>query len=153
MLLQYISWKRKWISQPHGNKWLNGRIQTSVSKTYLPLCRPSLCCCNTFPEKGIEFRNRTETNGWMVGFSHQFTRPTHSLYPPFLCCCKPFRKKDLLRSIPVCFLTVCRFFQPHTCHAQTCLRQCSFAMKNVKAAFQKAHTQLKEHLHCTGKLF
>ncbi len=53
MLLQYIPWKREWISQPHGNKWLNGRIQPSVSQTFPIHFPPSLCCCKPFHKKDL----------------------------------------------------------------------------------------------------
>jgi hypothetical protein len=50
------------------------------------------------------------------------------------------RRTHSKKSLRWIFYSV-QVFPPYTYHTQTGLRQCSFAMKNVKAAFQKAHTQ------------
>ena len=94
------------------------------------------CCCNTFTEKVNAFCNRTEAHARMVGFRHKLLKPTHFHYPPFLCCCKPLHKKRFAALHSGFILTVCRFFPLPTCHAQTGLRQCSFAPKRSKQHFK-----------------
>jgi len=152
MLLQYIPWKREWISQPHRNKWMKGRLQPFVSKTFAILA-PTLSMLLQYIPWKRAWISQPHGNKWLNGRIQPSVSQTFPiLFPPSLCCCKPFHKKDL-RALCSNFCQQCAGFSryPHATPKPVCAKQLC-PEKGQSSISKGAHTADKNSL-ATAKLF